>query len=88
MKPRVINPRNGAPPVFCTSHNLKVYIDMYNMNNNQPDLRNLAQLRERKFLLEELLENEGDERYADKLLTELRYIDELYSYKLRKGYTI
>ena len=58
---------------------------MYNMNNNQPDLRNLAQLRERKFLLEELLENEGDERYADKLSTELRYIDELYSYKLRKG---
>ena len=57
---------------------------MYNMNN-QPELRNLAQLRERKFFLEELLENEGDERYADKLLTELRYIDELYSYKLRKG---
>lgn len=56
--------------------------------NNQPELLNIDQLKERMMLLEELIGNEGDEQYADKLIAELRNLRELYSHKLRKTTTI
>ncbi len=56
--------------------------------NNQPELLNIDELKERMMLLEELIGNEGDERYADKLIAELRNLRELYSHKLRKTSTI
>ena len=58
------------------------------MNNNQTELLNIDELKERMYLLEELIGNEGDERYADKLIAELRNLRELYSHKLRKTSTI
>lgn len=56
--------------------------------NNQAELWNIEQLKGRMMLLEELIGNEGDEQYADKLIAELRNLRELYSYKLRKTSTI
>ena len=56
--------------------------------NNQPELLNIDELKERMMLLEELIGNEGDEQYADKLIARLRYLRELYDYKLRKTLTI
>lgn len=52
--------------------------------NNQAELLNIEQLKGRMMLLEELIGNEGDEQYADKLIAELRNLRELYSHKLRK----
>ena len=61
---------------------------MNNMNNHQTELLNIDELKERMYLLEELIGNEGDEQYADKLIARLRYLRELYDYKLRKTPTI
>lgn len=58
------------------------------MNNNQTELLNIDELKERMYLLEELIGNEGDEQHADKLIARLRYLRELYSHKLRKTSTI